>query len=76
MPKKGEHDAAAFGNVTMPQVCAYADKLKSAGFTADAEVTDMNQGGMEIYSYAAKNSAGVFATIMSVAGSVSMGMEE
>jgi hypothetical protein len=49
---------AAFTEVTVAQVRAYAEKLRAAGFTEDEELQDEEVMGMVIYSFFASNGKG------------------
>ncbi len=60
----------AFSGVTAEQVRAYAEELKSAGFTVDAETEDKEVLGVVIYSYSASNASG-YSVKLSFAYSVS-----
>ncbi len=59
---------AAFQSVTVDQVKAYAEKVKSKGFTVDAEVTDQNYYGVVVYSYKASNAEGYCVEITFASG--------
>lgn len=53
----------AFGSMTKAQATDYVEKLKDAGFTIDAYVTDQEMYGMAIYTFSAANAAGYSATL-------------
>lgn len=63
---------AAFNNASADQIKAYAEKLKSAGFTEDVEVEDNEVMGMTIYSFSALNSSGYSVTLTFAVGSAGM----
>ncbi len=60
----GSSFTAVFGSVTIDQVKAYAEELKNAGFTEDAETTDQEASGMTIYMYSAHHADGRFVELM------------
>lgn len=64
--------AVAFSDVTLDQLKAYVEKVKSAGFTVNSDVTDMEYAGMVVYSYVASNFSGYIVNIYSSAGSCGM----
>ena len=53
----------SFTNATIEGIRAYAEKLKSAGFTVDAEVMDTEMMGITMYNYMASNGKGVSVTL-------------
>jgi len=65
-----------FQGATLEQIKAYVEKVKSAGFTMDAEVTDEDVMGMAIYSYDAQNAAGYKLNIFSAAGTSGLNIEK
>ncbi len=69
---EGDRCAIQFGSLTAEDLRAYAEKLKSAGFTVDAETEDDNEFGTWIYTYSAKNANGVEVELSGVAGSSSL----
>ena len=69
---EGDRCAIQFGSLTAEDLRAYAEKLKSAGFTVDAETTDEEQFGTWIYTYSASNANGVEVELSGVAGSSSL----
>lgn len=60
----GSTFTAVFGEVTKEQVAAYAEALKEAGFTVDAETTDQDIAGMVMYYYAAGHADGRLAELV------------
>lgn len=62
----------AFNNASAEQIKAYAEKLKAAGFTTDAEEEDKEVMGMAIYSYTASNSDGYSVSLTFAVGSAGL----
>ena len=58
-----------FLDVTTDQVRAYVEKVKAAGFNIDQDLTDMDMGGMVVYSYSAYNADDYNVTVFSAQGS-------
>ena len=50
-------------DVTVDQIRAYAEKVKSSGFDKDVEVTDQNAMGVVVYNFTASNAAGYEVSI-------------
>ncbi len=72
-----EYDfSVGFENVTAEQVKDYVERVKANGFTLDAETTDQETMGMEIYMYTAKNEAGYTVTVTFTAGISSVVVEK
>ena len=59
---------AAFQNVTVDQIRAYAAKLKACGFTIDAEEEDQTTYGVVIYTYSADHADGYYVDLSFAAG--------
>ncbi len=57
-----------FSDATIEQIREYAEQIKNAGFTLDAETQDMEMAGMALYSYTAKNAAGYEINVFSASG--------
>ena len=53
-----------FAGATLVQIKAYADKLRSAGFTLDEEVEEQEAMGMAFYSFSAYNADGYQVELM------------
>ena len=66
----------AFSNATIEGIREYAEKLKDAGFTVDAEVTDSEAMGMTIYTYIASNGKGVTAELAFGLGASSLALKK
>lgn len=66
----------AFSNATIEGIRDYAEKLKSAGFTVDAETTDSETMGITIYTYVASNGKGVTAELAFGLGSASLALKK
>ena len=60
---------AAFQSVGADQIRAYAQKVRAAGFTVNAEENDQEVYGMVIYTYQASSADGWFVSISFAAGS-------
>lgn len=69
---EGDRCGIQFANLTAEDLRAYAEQLKSAGFTVDAETTDEEQFGTWVYTYSASNANGVEVELSGVAGSSSL----
>ena len=65
-----------FQGATPEQIKAYVEKVKSTGFTVNAETTDEEIMGMAMYSYNAKNSSGYKLNIYSAAGTSGLSIEK
>ena len=65
---EGDRCGIQFANLTAEDVRAYAEQLKSAGFTVDAETTDEEHFGTWVYTYIAYNSDGIKVELSGVAG--------
>lgn len=63
-----EEFTVAFSDATVEQMRAYTEKVKAAGFTADAETEDQELMGMVIYTYSASNASGYRIEIFSTSG--------
>jgi hypothetical protein len=72
----GDAFTVAFVDATVDQLKEYVEKVKSAGFTVDAETEESEVMGMSIYNYTAQNAAGYSIMVFSVAGSVGMTIEK
>ncbi|MBR5659387.1 MAG: hypothetical protein IKX10_08355 [Lachnospiraceae bacterium] len=59
---------AAFQNVTVDQIRAYAAKLKACGFTIDAEEEDQTTYGVVVYTYNAYHADGYYVDLSFAAG--------
>ena len=59
---------AAFQNVTVDQIRAYAAKLKACGFTIDAEEEDQTTYGVAVYTYNAYHADGYYVDLSFAAG--------
>lgn len=59
---------AAFQNVTVDQIRAYAAKLKACGFTIDAEEEDQTTYGVVVYTYSAYHADGYYVDLSFAAG--------
>ncbi len=57
-----------FSDATIEQIKEYAEQIKNAGFTVDAETQDMEMAGMSVFSYTAKNAAGYEINVFSASG--------
>ncbi len=68
----GKDFTAAFSGATVEQVKAYAEKVKAAGFTVDAETMDEEMSGMVIYTYTAKNAQDYSVTVSFAMGTSSV----
>ncbi len=64
----GQTCSVALKNATLEQIKDYVEKVKAAGFSVDAEVTDQEIDGSVIYYYTAKNSDGYTITVSSANG--------
>ena len=53
-----------FAGATLEQIKAYADKLRSAGFTLNEEVEEQEAMGMALYSFSACNADGYQVELM------------
>ena len=65
-----------FTSVSVDDIKAYAERLRSIGFTIDEEVEDQNTLGITIYQFSAKNEAGYTVSLVYAAGSSSMTIEK
>ena len=65
---EGDRCGIQFANLTAEDLRAYAEQLKSAGFTVDAETTDEEQFGTWVYTYIAYNLDGIKVELSGVAG--------
>lgn len=62
---------ASFAGAAKQQIAAYAEVLKGAGFTIDADITDQVLYGITLYVYSAYNAAGYHAQLtFSSSGSI------
>jgi uncharacterized protein YxeA len=61
-----------FDGAAPDQIKAYVEKVKSAGFTVDADTQDMEMQGMFVYTYSAYNSDGYEIMVYSAAGSTGL----
>ncbi len=53
-----------FGSTTKEEIQDYANQLKNAGFTEDANTQDQAIEGMDIFLYSAHNSDGLYIELM------------
>lgn len=66
----------AFLDVSIEQMRDYAEKVKAAGFTVDAQTEDQEVMGMVIYSYSASNADGYMVEIFSASGTSGMSISK
>ena len=66
----------AFTDATIEQMRDYAEKVKAAGFTADAQTEDQEVMGMVIYTYSASNADGYTVEIFSASGTSGMSISK
>ncbi len=57
------NEFAAYASATLDQLKAYAEEVKAAGFTVDADTQNLEYGGVVIYTYTAKNAQGYTVTL-------------
>ncbi len=68
--------AVLFEKATIEQVKEYAEKIKGAGFTLEAETADSTSMGIQVFTYQAKNSAGYFVTVSYAMGTSGLTIEK
>lgn len=73
---EGDSFTAMFSDATKEQVAAYIEKVKSAGFTENAELEDQEMMGMSLYSYTASNSSGYQIEITLSGGTCGVTLEK
>lgn len=65
-------DGTEENSVKLEDIRAYAEKLKSAGFDQDPQVSEAEYEGMSIYSFAASDASGCSVQLGFSAGSASL----
>jgi len=68
----GDTFSVGFASVTVEQVKAYVEQVKSKGFTVDPDLQDENVMGIVVYTYEAKNADGYMVTITYAAGTTGL----
>ncbi|NCB09674.1 MAG: hypothetical protein EOM73_16140 [Bacteroidia bacterium] len=67
---------AAFAEVSQDDLREYIKQIKGAGFTVDAETSDHEYMGIEMYKYSAQNAEGLIFTISGTAGTCTITLTE
>lgn len=67
---------AAFAEVSQDDLRAYVEQIKSAGFTVDAETSDKEYMGIQMFSYTAENADGLIFTLSGTAGTCTITIKE
>lgn len=71
-----EDFSIAFSGATIEQIKAYAEKLKTAGFTVDPEEENQEAMGMVIYNYGASNADGYRVSVFYASGTSGLSIEK
>ena len=66
----------AFTDATIEQMREYAEAVKAAGFTVDAQTEDQEMMGMAVFTYSASNADGYTVEIFSAAGTSGMSISK
>jgi hypothetical protein len=67
---------AAFADVSQDDLRDYADLVKKAGFSVDADISDKVYMGIQMFSYTAENEDGLIFTISCTAGTCTITIKE
>ncbi|HOP09887.1 MAG TPA: hypothetical protein PK629_00165 [Oscillospiraceae bacterium] len=59
---------AAFADISQEDLRDYIERVKKAGFTVDAELSDQAYMGIEMFSYSAENKDGLVFMLSGTAG--------
>ena len=67
---------AAFADISQEDLRDYVERVKKAGFTVDAAISDQEYMGIEMFSYSAVNKDGLIFTLTGAAGTCTITLTE